>query len=204
MKNLYLDRSETPIGPFLIAVSEFGVVAIIQERKRSEHLERLRRDFDLQRSLPPPGPASQHMRAILRALSRYSAGKRETFESVTLDLRGTPFQLQAWRALRKVDYGETISYGSLAQRLGTKGARAIGNACGRNPVPIVVPCHRVIASDGRIGGFGLGLDHKRSLLKLEGVQLLERVDELLTSDSHYEKSIRFSYSLGSTSRSEHS
>ncbi len=84
-------------------------------------------------------------------------------------LTGTPFQKEVWRALREIPYGETRSYGQIAARIGRpKAARAVGRACGKNPVALVVPCHRVIASDGSLGGFSSGLAIKKALLEREG------------------------------------
>jgi methylated-DNA-[protein]-cysteine S-methyltransferase len=101
-------------------------------------------------------------------LGEYFCGARHTFE-LPLAPQGTPFQLKVWRALCAIPYGETLSYGELARRLGlVNGARAVGLANGANPLPIVVPCHRVIGSDGTLTGFGGGLHIKRSLLALEG------------------------------------
>ena len=106
-----------------------------------------------------------HVRAQLR---EYFCGARRTFE-LPLAAEGTPFQLRVWRTLCTIPYGETLSYGELARRLGlVNGARAVGLANGANPLPIVVPCHRVIGSDGTLTGFGGGLHIKRSLLALEG------------------------------------
>jgi methylated-DNA-[protein]-cysteine S-methyltransferase len=101
-------------------------------------------------------------------LAEYFAGKRRVF-SLPLAPRGTPFQRSVWQALRQIPYGETVSYGELARRLGsTSGARAVGLANGANPLPIIVPCHRVIGADGSLTGFGGGLTIKRALLALEG------------------------------------
>ena len=89
---------------------------------------------------------------------------------VPLDLRGTPFQIDVWKEMLRIPAGSTRSYGDVAKRIGKpKGFRAVAQACGANPVPIVVPCHRVIASAGQLGGFGLGLDRKIELLAAEGV-----------------------------------
>jgi methylated-DNA-[protein]-cysteine S-methyltransferase len=102
-----------------------------------------------------------------RQLAEYFAGERRSFD-LPLDPRGTPFQLGVWRLLGEIPYGETISYGEQARRLGRLGAaRAVGAANGRNPLSIVVPCHRVVGADGRLVGFGGGLDAKRYLLDLE-------------------------------------
>jgi AraC family transcriptional regulator of adaptative response/methylated-DNA-[protein]-cysteine methyltransferase len=89
---------------------------------------------------------------------------------VPLDLRGTPFQIDVWKEMLRIPAGKTRSYGDVAKRIGKpKAFRAVAQACGANPVPIVVPCHRVIASGGKLGGFGLGLDRKIALLGAEGV-----------------------------------
>ena len=89
---------------------------------------------------------------------------------VPLDLRGTPFQMEVWKEMLRIPAGSTRSYGDVAKRIGKpKSFRAVAQACGANPVPIVVPCHRVVAAGGALGGFGLGLDRKISLLKSEGV-----------------------------------
>lgn len=104
----------------------------------------------------------------VRELEEYFAGERRAF-TVPLAPRGTPFQLSVWQALRAIPYGETLSYGELACRLGSPaGARAVGLANGANPLPIIVPCHRVIGADGSLTGFGGGLLIKRALLALEG------------------------------------
>jgi methylated-DNA-[protein]-cysteine S-methyltransferase len=102
-----------------------------------------------------------------RQLGEYFAGVRRAFD-LPLDLRGTPFQLRVWNALLRIPYGETRTYGQLAAALGQPGAaRAVGAANGANPVGIIVPCHRVVAAGGGLGGFGGGLDRKRFLLALE-------------------------------------
>ena len=101
-------------------------------------------------------------------LREYFAGARRSFE-LALAPRGTPFQLEVWRALCRIPYGETLAYGELARRLGhPRGARAVGLANGANPLPVIVPCHRVIGADGGLTGFGGGLAIKRVLLELEG------------------------------------
>jgi methylated-DNA-[protein]-cysteine S-methyltransferase len=103
-------------------------------------------------------------------LNAYFAGELRDFD-LPLDLQGTPFQLGVWRALRDIPYGVTISYGELARRIGTpKGSRAVGLANGANPIAIVVPCHRVIGSNGKLTGYGGGLGNKETLLALEGRQ----------------------------------
>jgi len=107
------------------------------------------------------------------SLDRYFAGDAVGFASIPLDLEATtPFRRAVWQAARELRWGETISYGGLAERLGRPGgARAVGQALGANPVPIVVPCHRILAAHGRLGGFGAGLAWKRELLRIEGYSL---------------------------------
>jgi methylated-DNA-[protein]-cysteine S-methyltransferase len=105
--------------------------------------------------------------ALTTQLEEYFAGRRETFD-VPLQMHGTPFERRVWSALREIPYGETISYGELASRIEQPtGARAVGLANGRNPVAVVVPCHRVIGADGSLTGYGGGLERKRILLELE-------------------------------------
>lgn len=98
-------------------------------------------------------------------IEEYFQGKRKTFD-LPLDAKGTEFQKRIWKELLDIRYGETLSYGEIGDRIGTKAYRAIGNACGKNPIPILIPCHRVVGKDN-IGGFSLGLDLKRKLLDME-------------------------------------
>ncbi len=108
-----------------------------------------------------------------KQLEQYFAGKRTSFD-VALDLVGTEFQVRAWRALCRIPFGKTISYGQQAANIKKpKAFRAVGSANGKNPIPIIVPCHRVVASDGSLGGYSLGLKMKKQLLALEGVSEAE-------------------------------
>jgi methylated-DNA-[protein]-cysteine S-methyltransferase len=103
-------------------------------------------------------------------LGEYFDGRRAAFD-LSLELAGTPFQRRVWRALLEIPYGETVSYGQLARRLGRLAAsRAVGAANGQNPISVVVPCHRVVGSDGALTGYGGGLERKRFLLDLEAVE----------------------------------
>lgn len=114
---------------------------------------------------------SPHCRRVRDELAEYFAGSRTVFD---LDLApaGTPFQRRVWNALTEIPYGQTLSYGEIARRIGLPGAaRAVGQANGANPIPIVIPCHRVIAADGTIGGFSSGLEIKRQLLSIERIRL---------------------------------
>jgi O-6-methylguanine DNA methyltransferase len=115
-------------------------------------------------------PGEQIVPAIVDSMfqvQEYVSGQRRSFD-LTLDLQGTDFQKEVWQALQQIPYGETSTYGEIARRLGRPGAaRAVGRGCGTNPAPLVVPCHRVLASSGRLGGFSGGLDWKKWLLALE-------------------------------------
>jgi len=106
----------------------------------------------------------------MRQLNAYFAGELREFE-IPLLMEGTEFQKRVWKALLAIPYGETISYGELAKKIGEpKAVRAVGAANGQNPIPIIVPCHRVIGSDGSLTGFGGGIENKKRLLELESRQ----------------------------------
>ena len=106
--------------------------------------------------------------SLARELTEYFDGGRRTFD-LPVDPRGTDFDLRVWDALREIPYGQTMSYGDVAARLGEPGAaRAVGRACALNPVPILIPCHRLVGAGGRLTGYAGGLDAKRHLLGLEG------------------------------------
>ncbi|MGW1377020.1 methylated-DNA--[protein]-cysteine S-methyltransferase [Streptomyces sp. NPDC002446] len=118
----------------------------------------------------PAGPDEPPFATAIAQLQAYFRGELTTFD-VPLALRGTPFQRRVWAELCTIPYGETLSYGQLAKRLGTpSAARAVGLANGRNPVGIIVPCHRVVGADGSLTGYGGGLDRKRRLLAFEQTQ----------------------------------
>ena len=125
----------------------------------------------MKRETVPRTGAGAIVRQAEQELREYFAGRRRTF-TVKQDLEGTEFQRKAWQAMRKIPFGETISYGDQARKVGKpKAYRAVGSANGKNPIPIIVPCHRVLASDGSLGGYSLGLSMKRRLLALEGVSV---------------------------------
>ena len=151
----------SPVGKLRLVASEKGLVAIdVRNNAKQEVTAR--------------NPSAQ---AVLiqtkKQLEQYFAGKRTTFD-VALDLVGTEFQVQAWRALCRIPFGRTISYGQQAANIKKpKAFRAVGSANGKNPIPIIVPCHRVVASDGSLGGYSLGLRMKKQLLALEGVSEAE-------------------------------
>lgn len=123
---------------------------------------------------PPEGAApggSPLLRRAALELEEYFSGRRKTF-TVPMQPAGTPFQQLVWAALRIIPYGRTVSYRDIAAQIGKPAAvRAVGQANGRNPLPILIPCHRVIAADGSLGGYAFGLEVKRKLLALEGISL---------------------------------
>jgi len=121
-------------------------------------------------------PVVQEPNTVLNDLSRqlddYFSGSLTAFDLPVDYLRGTPFQRTVWHAIKEIAFGETKTYNDIARRIEKPLAvRAVGNACGANPIPIVIPCHRVLAKGGSLGGYGGGLDIKRSLLQLEGVSV---------------------------------
>jgi len=156
---------QSPIGPLTLVASERGLL-------RLEFGERLLATNAKAEFVQDEECFEQHR----RQLHEYFAGERREFD-LLLDLRGTDFQLRCWRALLAIPYGETRSYAEQARVVGQPQAfRAVGMANGDNPIAIVVPCHRVINTGGKLGGYGGGLDLKRRLLDLESGQavLLQR------------------------------
>jgi methylated-DNA-[protein]-cysteine S-methyltransferase len=155
---------DTPIGPVSVAGGPDGIFRVMLGRHPERALERFREEF----GEPGPGEGEEWTKDCLGQIAEYFAGTRRTFR-VRLDRRaGTRFQRAVWTAMGRVPYGRTLSYGEIAGRIGKPGAaRAVGQACGANPVPLVVPCHRVVAAGGGLGGFGSGLDVKRWLLDFE-------------------------------------
>jgi methylated-DNA-[protein]-cysteine S-methyltransferase len=149
----------SPVGELTLVASDRGLTAVLWED-----------DAPLRAG---PGSAIEDPRHPLllqaqRQLEEYFAGTRRSF-TVKLDPCGTPFQNKVWNALRTIPFGETRSYGQIADQIGSrKAVRAVGAANGRNPLPIIVPCHRVIGADGTLTGFGGGLAIKARLLALEG------------------------------------
>ena len=173
METLFCVRSASPIGPLFLAASAKGLVRLEFESR----VQKLNHGTtQLQESEPALEP-------YLRELNEYFAGKRREF-SIPLDLRGTEFQRACWNALVAIPYGETRSYRDIAEAIGHPHAyRAVGMSNNRNPVAIVVPCHRVIASSGSLCGYGGGLDLKRRLLDLEQGSLHSSNLELSKPDS---------------------
>jgi methylated-DNA-[protein]-cysteine S-methyltransferase len=168
---VYWCETDSPVGRLLLA----GRADALQRVHFQAGPQPLRAPHDWRHD---PAPFA----APLAQLREYFAGERRTFD-LALAPAGTAFQLAVWTALRTIPYGETVSYGELAQRLRhPNGARAVGLANGGNPLPIIVPCHRVIGADGSLTGFGGGLIIKRALLALEGAACV--ADLFTRSDLH--------------------
>jgi O-6-methylguanine DNA methyltransferase len=170
METLYYEVLTSPVGPLFLAASPRGLVAL-EFDKRMPGQQSIRpnpRDLRVESKELSFEESASRLRTHTRELEEYFAGSRREF-TFPLDLRGTEFQLACWRALQQIPYGETRTYADIARVVGRPlGFRAVGMANNRNPVAIVVPCHRVIASDGTLCGYGGGLDIKRKLLELEG------------------------------------
>lgn len=158
-------RFPSPVGELVLTSSDAGLTGIY---------------FGTSRHGPPPlespdwveddgrGPASAILARTRLQLEEYFAGTRTTFD-VPLEATGTTFEQRVWGALRAIPYGTTTSYGALARQLGDpRATRAVGAANGKNPIPIIVPCHRVVGARGELTGFGGGIDRKRWLLEHEG------------------------------------
>lgn len=163
---------DTAIGAVGVAWSTDGITRLqLPESSRSSTERRLRgRSVSTVKGQPPPP-----IERAIDDVQRYMAGERIDFADTTLDLTGVgPFHRSIYEALRRIGWGETTTYGALARQAGDPGAaRAVGQAMGRNPVPVIIPCHRVLASGGKAGGFSAfgGADTKQRLLALEGVRL---------------------------------
>lgn len=157
--------ADTRIGRLLVASSEKGL-CMVSIGKTDKELERKIHDQFPSESVKRDDRA---MRAMAADVKGRVEGKNLDVK-VPLDLRGTPFQMDVWKEMLKIRAGSTRSYADVAKRIGKpKAFRAVANACGANPVAVVVPCHRVVASAGQLGGYGLGLDRKIAILAAEGV-----------------------------------
>jgi methylated-DNA-[protein]-cysteine S-methyltransferase len=155
---------DTPIGPLTLVATDEGLHEIHFPGRRGKTGGR---SPDGQRTASPDRPTHAVLAATVDQLEEYFAGQRQVFD-LPLAPAGTPFQLTAWRALCAIPYADTVSYGEQARRLGgADKSRAVGAANGQNPIPIVIPCHRVVGADGKLVGFGGGLETKAWLLDHE-------------------------------------
>jgi len=170
METLHTTHMDSPIGPLFLAASAHGLVALEFDARLpgQQSIRPNPRDLREEKSGLKFAESPRVLRPYVSELEEYFAGKRREF-TFALDLRGTDFQQACWRALLSIPYGATRTYADIARAVGkAKAFRAVGMANNRNPIAIVVPCHRVIASDGTLCGYGGGLDVKRKLLELEG------------------------------------
>jgi methylated-DNA-[protein]-cysteine S-methyltransferase len=155
---------ESPIGP-LTAAERAGRVCLLHFGEDGPAIDRM---FDTW--YPGEARARQPLGEISHRLRRYFAGELDALDGVPVELNGTDFQKHVWLALRRIPSGATISYAELARRIGNASAvRAVGSANGANPVAVIVPCHRVIGSDGSLTGYGGGIERKQWLLAHESV-----------------------------------
>jgi len=157
---MYYRYQPSPLGPLLLAGDHQGLHLIHMDAAQPWEL---------------PGewqPAGGQLDDVARQLDEYFAGQREVFE-VALAPLGTPFQREVWQALQRIPYGTTCSYSDLAEQIGRpRAVRAVGTANGANPIAIIVPCHRVIGSNGTLTGYAGGVERKQMLLELEGAWLI--------------------------------
>ena len=160
-RTLYQLRYETPLGTYILVSSEAGLACVKPKEQGFP---------DLGRWVKESGALEEggvHNAETARQLDAYFAGELKDFD-IPLDMQGTDFQKTVWKQLTAIPYGETWSYGEMAVAIGKPTAsRAVGHANGSNPISIIVPCHRVIGSSGKLVGYGGGLDRKRALLALE-------------------------------------
>lgn len=161
----------SPVGDILLVEQDGALreTQILQEKPDTgsiqSRLENL--DPDVNKQDTP------FLNLIEAQIREYFAGDRQTFD-IKFQFEGTDFQNQVWKVIASTPFGSTISYGEIANTIGKpKASRAIGNACGKNPISIIIPCHRVLAADGKLGGYSSGLKNKRTLLALENIDYRE-------------------------------
>ena len=152
-------RYDSPLGMLTVAAEGDALTALVidGQKYRERHLD---------------GEGAERETPVLHAarlwLDAYFAGEKPDISALRLAPKGTAFQKKTWKELCRISYGETDTYGALAERLGSS-ARAVGSAVGRNPISIIIPCHRVVGADGGLTGYAGGLENKKKLLRLEGV-----------------------------------
>jgi O-6-methylguanine DNA methyltransferase len=166
-ETVWWSEVESRFGTFGVASTSRGLLTMLLPRENLNHQAIIRK-------LSPEVVIVQddgHNAEAVQQLREYLAGERQEWD-LTLDMRGTPFQVAVWKAVYDVPYGQTVSYGEIARKIGNPAAvRAVGAANGANPLPPVVPCHRIIGSNGKLTGYGGGLPLKQKLLDLERVSL---------------------------------
>ncbi|UCE83695.1 MAG: methylated-DNA--[protein]-cysteine S-methyltransferase [Deltaproteobacteria bacterium] len=168
-KTIYFTSLASPWGPMFLAGTEAAIcscqfIAVKDVSNLLDQVQKKHNDALLQENALP-------LASAVADLKRYFSGEQDNL-SHPLDLQGSPFQMEVWSALREIPPGSVATYGEIAARIGRPGGgRAVGQSCGRNPVVLFVPCHRVVAANGGLGGFGSGLSVKEALLLHEGVRL---------------------------------
>lgn len=167
LPDFVIEQIDTPIGLTFLVTDRSGTLHAVDW---DDHVERLHRQLERRYGADLSLSEADTSSAARRALEAYFAGDLTALDGISTEGAGTDFQRDVWRALRDIPVGQTISYGELARRIDRpKAVRAVGLANGANPIPIVVPCHRVIGANASLTGFGGGLDRKRWLLAHEGV-----------------------------------
>ncbi len=164
-ETIWWSELQSDLGTFGVASSDKGVLTMLLPKENVDH------ETIIHKLAPGAVIVADdgHNAEPLRQLAEYLAGDRREWD-LALDMRGTPFQVAVWQAVYEVSYGETVSYGEIARRIGNpKSVRAVGAANGANPLPPVVPCHRIIGSNGKLTGYGGGLPLKQKLLDLEQI-----------------------------------
>ena len=162
-------RMDSPVGPVWIATTEIGICTVrLGEGQPEEFFTWMSKRIDPD----PPRKDSEALAPALAQLHEYFSLTRREFD-LPLDARGTPFQRAMWAEVSRIPYGTTTTYGEIARRIGRpRAARAVGGANGANPLPILIPCHRVIGARGSLVGYGAGLAIKAALLQLEDALLV--------------------------------
>ena len=151
-------RYPSPLGTLTVAAEGDALTALVIRGQKYEELHLQGESRELETPV---------LRMARDWLDRYFQGENPDVRALPLSPKGTDFQKQVWQALLKIPYGETTTYGAIAASLGSS-ARAVGTAVGRNPISVIIPCHRVIAADGSLAGYAGGIENKEKLLKLEG------------------------------------
>lgn len=165
VSELFYDCFDSPLGPLWLVAGKKGLSYLIRGKEEDVFLAEIKR-----RTGVFPQKKLNQMSRWRAALVRYFSGEAITFDGPFFFSEGTPFQQNVWQTLLKIPYGSVRSYQWVGDRLGLKRAgRAIGNACGKNPIPVIIPCHRVVRQNGTLGGYTGGIEIKKKLLALEGV-----------------------------------
>lgn len=167
-REVIIRKIGTPVGDLGAVLTDKGLAFLLLPRQDFSQCEAWARRWEPAAKITDDS-RNPHVQQLERELSSYFAGRLRDF-TVSLDMRGTPFQLKVWHEVYNVGYAQIRSYSEIARSIGHASAvRAVGAANGANPIPIIVPCHRIIGSNGKLVGYGGGLDLKRRLLELEGV-----------------------------------